>query len=316
MTTNQNANPAVVDSHVEAVIAKHRQRAEVGLRKYGVTTERGDLSTAEWLQHLQEELLDAAVYVEAAMNGKPQPPPPSSNQIAESGLAASITDADLESIATDREPMSGLASGGKDDPWAWAVVDPNNRLRNQEGDKVDHLVCWCQQQAHDVCVNAIDKCEEGDPEPYIVPLIPATSHAELVEQLAEAESAIEYLQKKNRSLDDRFMRIVHMAAEKTVLLKQANESLTTAQAQLAEAERKLRQSHHLCCNYRERVLGECNCVAVMKKELSELTTAQAQLAERDETIARLQRELGERVPNKSENEQGGFRDEAQWQGGG
>ena len=39
-------------------------RASRGLIKYGVTTERTDLNVGEWLQHLQEELLDAAVYIE------------------------------------------------------------------------------------------------------------------------------------------------------------------------------------------------------------------------------------------------------------
>lgn len=48
----------------EEVIAKIRQRAEVGKAKYGVTMEREDLGTLDWLQHLQEELMDAAVYVQ------------------------------------------------------------------------------------------------------------------------------------------------------------------------------------------------------------------------------------------------------------
>tara|TARA_S200002703_G_scaffold20803_1_gene17244 strand:+ start:2498 stop:2689 length:192 start_codon:yes stop_codon:yes gene_type:complete len=48
----------------EEVIAKIRQRAEVGKAKYGVTMERGDLGLLDWLQHLQEELMDAAVYVQ------------------------------------------------------------------------------------------------------------------------------------------------------------------------------------------------------------------------------------------------------------
>ena len=39
-------------------------RAEVGKAKYGVTMERTDLNIVEWLTHLQEELMDAAVYVE------------------------------------------------------------------------------------------------------------------------------------------------------------------------------------------------------------------------------------------------------------
>jgi len=52
------------DKHVEAVIAKHRERAAKGLSKYGVTTERTDLTPLEWMQHAQEEALDFAVYLE------------------------------------------------------------------------------------------------------------------------------------------------------------------------------------------------------------------------------------------------------------
>lgn len=40
------------------------KRAEAGFKKYGVTMERNDLSFPQWLQHLQEELLDATVYIE------------------------------------------------------------------------------------------------------------------------------------------------------------------------------------------------------------------------------------------------------------
>ena len=48
----------------EQVIEQIRKRAEVGEGKYGVTLERKDLNLFEWLQHLQEELMDAACYVE------------------------------------------------------------------------------------------------------------------------------------------------------------------------------------------------------------------------------------------------------------
>lgn len=48
----------------DEVCAKIQQRAEVGKSKYGVTMERSDLSLIEWLTHLQEELMDAAVYVQ------------------------------------------------------------------------------------------------------------------------------------------------------------------------------------------------------------------------------------------------------------
>ena len=46
------------------VINKIRSRAELGKNKYGTTMERNDLTNAEWLKHLQDKLMDAAVYVE------------------------------------------------------------------------------------------------------------------------------------------------------------------------------------------------------------------------------------------------------------
>jgi len=52
------------DSNVVKVSDLLISRASRGLIKYGVTTERTDLNVGEWLQHLQEELLDAAVYIE------------------------------------------------------------------------------------------------------------------------------------------------------------------------------------------------------------------------------------------------------------
>ena len=48
----------------DKVCEKIQKRSDVGKSKYGVTMERTDLSTIEWLTHLQEELMDAAVYVE------------------------------------------------------------------------------------------------------------------------------------------------------------------------------------------------------------------------------------------------------------
>ena len=52
------------DENVEAVRSLLDQRMKAGYLKYGTTTERHDIDLAGWLQHLQEELLDAAVYVE------------------------------------------------------------------------------------------------------------------------------------------------------------------------------------------------------------------------------------------------------------
>ena len=57
-----------MDKNVEKVITQLRAREEQGMSKYGVNTERTDLSTLEWLQHLQEELMDASVYIEKLKN--------------------------------------------------------------------------------------------------------------------------------------------------------------------------------------------------------------------------------------------------------
>ena len=48
----------------DKVIDRIRERQATGRAKYGTTMERTDLDLQQWLQHLQEELLDAAVYVE------------------------------------------------------------------------------------------------------------------------------------------------------------------------------------------------------------------------------------------------------------
>lgn len=62
----------VVTASPDANVERNRQllldRSVVGLKKYGVTTERTDLNLSQWLQHLLEELLDAANYVQASKN--------------------------------------------------------------------------------------------------------------------------------------------------------------------------------------------------------------------------------------------------------
>ena len=48
----------------DAVARRIVQRAEKGKEKYGLTCERTDLDLHQWLTHLQEELMDAVVYIE------------------------------------------------------------------------------------------------------------------------------------------------------------------------------------------------------------------------------------------------------------
>ena len=52
------------DTIVEDVINKFRKRSEAGMLKYNTTLDRTDLSTLDWLTHLQDELMDAILYVE------------------------------------------------------------------------------------------------------------------------------------------------------------------------------------------------------------------------------------------------------------
>jgi len=52
------------DKHVQSVKKKFEQRSQTGIRKYNTTLEREDLNLIDWLNHLQEELMDATLYVE------------------------------------------------------------------------------------------------------------------------------------------------------------------------------------------------------------------------------------------------------------
>jgi hypothetical protein len=48
----------------DSVCKKIQERASFGLRKYGVTLERTDLTRLQWLVHAQEEAMDLANYLE------------------------------------------------------------------------------------------------------------------------------------------------------------------------------------------------------------------------------------------------------------
>jgi hypothetical protein len=53
-----------MDKIVEDVITKYKQRSEVGIAKYGTTLDENKATLIEWLTHLQEELMDATLYIE------------------------------------------------------------------------------------------------------------------------------------------------------------------------------------------------------------------------------------------------------------
>ena len=57
---------------VSEVINDLLRREEVGLKKYGTTVDRGDLSRKQWMQHFYEELLDGAVYARKFLQDLPE----------------------------------------------------------------------------------------------------------------------------------------------------------------------------------------------------------------------------------------------------
>jgi hypothetical protein len=52
------------DTIVNSVIGSFISRSNIGLKKYGKTLDRDDLSVFEWIQHAQEEHMDAILYLE------------------------------------------------------------------------------------------------------------------------------------------------------------------------------------------------------------------------------------------------------------
>ena len=52
------------DTVVASVIRSFEERSRAGQLKYGTTLDRTDLSPLQWAQHMQEELMDAILYLE------------------------------------------------------------------------------------------------------------------------------------------------------------------------------------------------------------------------------------------------------------
>ena len=52
------------DSIVQTVIQNFEKRSIIGYLKYGTNLDRVDLTYMQWINHLQEELMDAILYLE------------------------------------------------------------------------------------------------------------------------------------------------------------------------------------------------------------------------------------------------------------
>jgi len=57
-------SPESTDSIVFSIVSQFIKRSEIGKSKYGTTLDRTDLSVLEWIQHAQEEHMDAILYLE------------------------------------------------------------------------------------------------------------------------------------------------------------------------------------------------------------------------------------------------------------
>ena len=53
-----------MDPIVQNVIEKFKQRSEVGKKKYNTTLEQNNAPFLDWVVHMQEELMDAILYLE------------------------------------------------------------------------------------------------------------------------------------------------------------------------------------------------------------------------------------------------------------
>jgi hypothetical protein len=53
-----------MDSIVRSIIAKFEKRAQMGKEKYGTNLDREDLTTLQWIEHAQDELMDGILYLE------------------------------------------------------------------------------------------------------------------------------------------------------------------------------------------------------------------------------------------------------------
>lgn len=52
------------DTVVYKIASLLRSRSETGIRKYGTTLDRTDLSIKQWIDHAIEECLDQALYLQ------------------------------------------------------------------------------------------------------------------------------------------------------------------------------------------------------------------------------------------------------------
>jgi len=117
----------------DEVCKKIQRRAAVGKKKYGVTMERGDLNLQEWLTHLQEELMDAAVYVQRLIEE-----------------TSGLIDSAVREAITARE---GKRTIGKKKKW---TVDTTRQLRDLRI-QYPHVSMTCLAEMMDYSITVVSQ---------------------------------------------------------------------------------------------------------------------------------------------------------------
>lgn len=56
-------NTEIKDSIVKEIVNKFISRSELGIKKYGTTLDRNDLTIEEWVDHAVEECMDLMLYL-------------------------------------------------------------------------------------------------------------------------------------------------------------------------------------------------------------------------------------------------------------
>jgi hypothetical protein len=62
--TNEQKPIKSEDTILISVLTKYYDRSIQGQKKYGTNLDRKDIDLMGWLNHLQEELMDATLYIE------------------------------------------------------------------------------------------------------------------------------------------------------------------------------------------------------------------------------------------------------------
>ncbi len=135
-----------------AVIDDLRRRESKGLETYGTTVDRTDLNQSEWMQHLYEELLDAAVYLKKLQHG---PQRRTDNQKENHGITKGIsTSGEAGNIgATMRQISEGEQDGGGDGFGEMETEDEDSESEDRL------LICSTEIEA---AVNALYAIEGKD----------------------------------------------------------------------------------------------------------------------------------------------------------